>query len=115
LLQNGWLVPGTTLFWDEPEVNLNPALMDELVAALLTLARSGVQIFLATHSYIILRELELQKQQHDSLRMFAMARNLDDGSVTVCPAASYDELAPNLIEKQYERIYDMHIDKALGA
>ena len=27
LERNGWLTSGTTLFWDEPEVNLNPVLM----------------------------------------------------------------------------------------
>jgi hypothetical protein len=31
LQRNGWLIPGTTLFWDEPETNLNPVLMDEVV------------------------------------------------------------------------------------
>lgn len=55
LRQNGWLSRGATLFWDEPEVNLNPALMDNMVGAILALARNGVQVFLATHSYLILR------------------------------------------------------------
>jgi ABC-type hemin transport system ATPase subunit len=114
LYQNGWLAPGTTLMWDEPEVNLNPALMDEVVAAVLGLARSGVQVFLATHSYIILKELELQRQEGDSLRMFAFGRNGNDGSVTVIPTESYDDLAPNTIERQYERIYDMQIDRMRG-
>ena len=27
LIQNGWLKPGTTLFWDEPEANINPRWM----------------------------------------------------------------------------------------
>jgi hypothetical protein len=29
--------------------------MDEVIEALIILARSGVQIFLATHSYVILK------------------------------------------------------------
>ena len=58
LAQNGWLTPGTTLFWDEPEVNLNPLLMGEVVGAILSLARQGIQVFLATHSYVILKELD---------------------------------------------------------
>ncbi len=55
LIRNGFLEPGSVLFWDEPEVNVNPKLMDEIVDVLLRLARSGVQIFLSTHSYVILK------------------------------------------------------------
>src|SRR5205823_3939779 len=68
LQRNGWLSPGATLFWDEPEVNLNPLLMDNVVAAILALARSGVQVFLATHSYLILREIEVQAGKTDQFR-----------------------------------------------
>ena len=74
LERNGWLLPGTTLFWDEPEVNLNPILMDEVVGAILSLTRRGVQVFLATHSYVILKELDLQTRKGDSVRYFAFQR-----------------------------------------
>ena len=47
LTENGWLTPGTTLFWDEPEVNLNPKLMDEVIGAILALTRAGIQVFMA--------------------------------------------------------------------
>jgi energy-coupling factor transporter ATP-binding protein EcfA2 len=114
LIKNGSIFPGTVLYWDEPETNLNPSLMDELVHVLLFMARRGTQIFLATHNYIILKELELQKEKSDSLRMFAMARNEKDGSVTSHAASEYAGLKPNLIAEQFERIYDMEIDRALG-
>jgi len=43
LLSNGSLNPGVAgpLLWDEPESNLNPKLMKDLVLALLELARNG--------------------------------------------------------------------------
>lgn len=113
LIANGCIASGTVLFWDEPEANVNPSLMDEVVGVLLELSRRGVQIFLATHSYIILKELELQKRPDDPFRMFAMARSDKEGSVTVHPASVYAELNPNLIAEQFERIYDMEIDRAL--
>ena len=111
LYQNGWLSPGTTLMWDEPEVNLNPAVMDEVVAAILALARSGVQVFLATHSYVILKELEVQSQKSDKVRFFAFERT-DDG-VRVNPAGSYLDIDPNAIERQYTDLYDRGIEKRL--
>ena len=111
LQKNGWLVPGTTLFWDEPEVNLNPKWMDEVVAAILALSRSGVQVFLATHSYVILKELEVQAQKSDSYRFFAFTKS--EQGTTIKPADSYLELSPNPIEDHYADLYDRGIEKRL--
>jgi ABC-type transport system involved in cytochrome c biogenesis ATPase subunit len=113
LIANGFLCPGNVLYWDEPETNLNPSMMDEVVAILMELARQGVQIFLATHDYILLKELDLQRHETDEIRHFALERK-EDGAVNVRPAASYMELNPNLIAAQYERLYDMEIERALG-
>jgi len=51
---------GETLFWDEPEANLNPKLMAKLAQVLVALASKGIQINLATHSLFLLKELDLQ-------------------------------------------------------
>ena len=56
LIQNGTLLNGSVLFWDEPETNLNPKLFGPLIEILLELQRMGVQIFIATHDYAILKE-----------------------------------------------------------
>ncbi len=95
LAENGWLTPGTTLFWDEPEVNLNPILMGVVVGAILSLARQGVQVFLATHSYVILKELDLQVKATDSLRYFALQR--DANGTTANPTDEFTQLRPNSI------------------
>lgn len=63
LLRYGVLELGSTLFWDEPEANLNPAASKLLAAALHLLARLGIQVVLATHSYFLLKELELLTRQ----------------------------------------------------
>ncbi|MCE2487800.1 MAG: ATP-binding protein [Desulfurellaceae bacterium] len=65
LIQNGTLQNGSVLFWDEPETNLNPKLFGILIDILLELQRGCVQIFLATHDYFILKELDLQKKSGD--------------------------------------------------
>ena len=51
LIQNGTLLEGSVLFWDEPETNLNPKLFGVVVEVLLELQRTGVQIFIATHDH----------------------------------------------------------------
>ncbi len=113
LLRNGWLRPGSVLFWDEPEVNLNPVLMDEVVGALLALARSGVQVFLATHSFVILKELDLQSEAVGAqVRYFAFARA--EGSTTIHAADDYALLHPNPISRQFDRLYDLELARATG-
>ena len=63
LLANGSLTKNTTLFWDEPESNLNPALIRELAKVLAELARQGFQIILATHSMSLLKEFHILSRQ----------------------------------------------------
>lgn len=109
LIQNGWLKPGTTLFWDEPEANINPGWMDEIVETLVLLAESGVQIFLATHDYVVLKELDLllreravQKKPVVTARYFALDR--DKGVTTATWSDDFSELKPNAILDQYRQM-----------
>jgi ABC-type arginine transport system ATPase subunit len=111
LVRNGHLQPGSVLFWDEPEVNLNPLLMDEVVAVLLALARTGVQIFLATHSYVILKELDLQATKQDAVRFFAL-ESTPDGTV-VHPSEDYAELHSNPIAEQFDSLYDRELTRCV--
>lgn len=112
LMKKGFLRPGSVLFWDEPEVNLSPTLMDELIGVLLALARSGVQIFLTTHSYVILKELDLQAVPEDKVRFFGLEPS-EDGT-KVHTADNYAELAVNPIMEQFDFIYDRELTRATG-
>ena len=112
LERNGWLLPGTTLFWDEPEVNLNPLLMDEVVEAILPLARRGIQVFLATHSYVILKELDLQTRKGDAVRYFAL--HPGEGGTTVNATNEFALLRPNPILDQYDSLYDRELTRSTG-
>ena len=50
------------LFWDEPETNLNPKLIKEAARTVLHLCRNGIQVFIATHSLFLMRELDILLQ-----------------------------------------------------
>jgi predicted ATPase len=110
LMKNGHLQPGSVLFWDEPEVHLSPLLMDEVVGALLGLARSGVQIFLATHSYVILKELDLQAESTDEVRFFGFQPT--ENGTEVHSTTDYAQLNPNPIAEQFDSIYDRELTRA---
>ncbi|MCC7493977.1 MAG: AAA family ATPase [Fimbriimonadaceae bacterium] len=64
LIQNRSLQSGGVLLLDEPECNLHPAAVQALTGALVELAKGGVQVILATHSYLFLTALELASRQN---------------------------------------------------
>jgi ABC-type hemin transport system ATPase subunit len=60
LIQNGSVSRGSTLFWDEPEANLNPILTRTIADVVLGLAKAGVQIVLATHDFFLASRLSMR-------------------------------------------------------
>lgn len=54
------------LFIDEPEAHLHPAWQVEMISLLLTLAREGVYVVLATHSINILKWLEVHVKNNSN-------------------------------------------------
>ncbi|GAB4216994.1 MAG: AAA family ATPase [Roseiflexaceae bacterium] len=59
LIATGSLLDKGYLFWDEPESNLNPKIIKSIARTILQLSRSGIQVFIATHSLFLLRELHI--------------------------------------------------------
>jgi predicted ATP-dependent endonuclease of OLD family len=113
LIQNGVLLKGSVLFWDEPESNLNPSLMKEVVTLMLELQRMGVQMFLATHNYVVLKEFDLQKAKADKLRFHSLYRAADD-AVTATSVDNYLDIHPNAIASTFSDLYDRDVGRALN-
>ncbi|SMH49877.1 AAA domain-containing protein, putative AbiEii toxin, Type IV TA system [Rathayibacter oskolensis] len=65
LIANGTLFESGFLFWDEPEANLNPRVLRHVARTIAQLARSGVQVFVGTHSLYLMKELEILKRMGD--------------------------------------------------
>ena len=84
LINNGSLEQGGTLFWDEPESNLNPRLVKLVARTLYSLAAEGVQVILATHSLFLLREFEIlghQREFKETGRCFFSMDKTEDGVI----------------------------------
>ena len=63
LIRTGSLSTHGAIFWDEPESNLNPRLLRAVAAVLAVLAQQGIQVIVATHSFFLMKELELLRRQ----------------------------------------------------
>ena len=112
LIQNETLLDGSVLFWDEPETNLNPKLFGSVIEILLELQRMGVQIFIATHDYVILKELDLRKKKNDRITFHALCR--DDNGEIICkpPAHTYLDIDPNAIAEAFTGLYDREVERS---
>ena len=113
LIRNGSLPDGSVLFWDEPETNLNPKLYGIVVDALLELQRAGVQVFFATHDYVILKELDLQMTKEDAVAFHSLYRD-EDGEVACRTTWQYLDIRPNAIDEAFDDLYDREIERSLG-
>jgi predicted ATPase len=79
LIKNRSLTKGTILFLDEPETNLHPRAISTFTEVLFRLAQAGVQIYLATHSYFVLKQLEILARRHQmSIPFCSLVRSGDD-------------------------------------
>ncbi|NOZ56825.1 MAG: AAA family ATPase [Calditrichaeota bacterium] len=113
LIQNGTLLDGSVLFWDEPEANLNPALYGPLVDILLQLHRLGVQVFLTTHDYVMLREFDLRQKDTDRILYLSLYRDPETDEIQHATSETLSELHPNVIQKTFGDIYDRVVQRAL--
>jgi len=119
LLSNGSLNPGSSgpLLWDEPESNLNPKLMKDLVQALLELARNGQQVILATHDYVLLKwfDLLMDKGKGDQLRFHVLSRDTGSGQVRRDSMDSYRAIEPNAIADTFNELTKEQVARKMGA
>ena len=118
LLSNGSLNPGTTgpLLWDEPESNLNPKLMKDLVLALLELARNGQQVILATHDYVLLKwfDLLMDKGKGDHVMFHRLYRNEGEENIQYEGPSDYGVVGRSAISNTFAELYDEDVKRALG-
>ena len=110
LIVNGSLMKNSILFWDEPEANLNPRLIIIVARVLRLLAAEGVQIFIASHDYLLTNELAMASNYEVKPKvpmMFFGFNRTDDGSaVEVESSDRLADLQDNPILREFAAHYD---------
>jgi AAA15 family ATPase/GTPase len=90
LIANGSLNKNSILFWDEPEANLNPKLIKKMAELLIKLSRAGMQVFIATHSLFLVKELEVLRSKDDNVKYFGLG--LQQGEIRVSQSEDFEYL-----------------------
>jgi len=114
LIQNGQLNKNSVLILDEPEDNLHPGAIRSLMKVITALGKKGVQVFLSTHSYFVLKQLHIEARSNQMDMMCCSLTRNEGGAVD----ASFDNLKENLPENsiidESMAMYDEDIDLDLG-
>ena len=110
LIKNGQLTSNSVLLLDEPEDNLHPSAVRQLMKILVGLSRCGVQIFLTTHNYFVLKQLQIEAcRDKSSILCCSLARG-EDGTIESTFADLREGLPENDIIKETLAMYDEDIE-----
>lgn len=109
LIRNRSITPGTILFLDEPETNLHPRAISVFTDMLFRLGQAGVQVYVATHSYFVIKELEnLARLHRTSVPFCSLLRAGDD--ITARFDDLQEGLPDNPIVDESLKLYQRGID-----
>ncbi len=112
LLANRYLDTESIIFIDEPESALHPTAISKFMDIIEVLAEGGIQIFLASHSYFVIKKLYLIALKNNFSLPF-ISLNTQNGSEIM-----YDDLLNgmpnNSIIDESVRLYKEEVNEVLG-
>jgi predicted ATPase len=117
LMRNRRLTPagGSMLFVDEPEVNLHPKAIVLFAEMLHEFAQSGIQVYLTTHSYFLLKRLEQLAREKNTDYLLLDLRKQDGVGVKGTVTKLADGLPQNPIVEESLRLFDLDVKLDLAS
>lgn len=109
LILNGEINNKTILFWDEPESNLNPALIRTVAGFIRELQKCGLQIFIATHDYLLTHILSLYSEykEHTNINTRFFGLHKEEKTVSVEVGDTLATIQNNPILEEYAAFYEL--------
>ncbi|SFB08046.1 AAA family ATPase [Clostridium frigidicarnis] len=111
LLMNENITSHSVLLWDEPEANINPKFIPNLVEILLELQKNGVQIFITTHDYIFAKYFDVKRSDDDVVMYYSLYKT-DDG-VECENNVKFGDLKNNTIMDTFIQLYKDEVERAM--
>lgn len=109
LLGNRYLDTDSVIFIDEPESALHPGAISQLLEIMVTLSEAGLQFFLASHSYFVIKKLSVLAQKKPGTTI--MILSTDGAAWEISNLA--DGLPKNSIIDESIRIYEEKLNLVL--
>jgi len=108
LINNRQLHPGSVLFLDEPEAELHPKAIRVLGNMIYNFSQSGIQVFVSTHNYFLLKQLELKARENKTEVQCCSLRNID-GVITASFSDLQNGMPDNPIVEVALELFDQEI------
>lgn len=109
LIMNGSISKDTVLFWDEPEANINPKLLRNVAEILLELSKQGVQVFMATHNYVLAKYMDILSEDEGTVEFHSLYKT--DKGVQCESDSRFAYLEHNAIRDEYINLYETEVLK----
>lgn len=109
LLGNRYLSPESIIFIDEPESALHPTAITQFLEIIYILSQQGIQFFIASHSYFVVKKLRLIAQKY----------NLDIPTITGSVSETWqqnnlkDGIPDNEIVSESIRLFNEELENSL--
>lgn len=97
LIRNRNIQDGSILFFDEPAAHLHPSAAMAFVEMLFEMAKANIQIFIATHSYVVLKQFELLAREHKERVPLCLLASDSENGVNATFADLQDRIPANSI------------------
>ncbi|MNQ89176.1 hypothetical protein D3C85_1044740 [compost metagenome] len=115
LLGNRYLTKDSMVFIDEPESALHPTAISDLIDIIVSLADSGIQFFIASHSYFVIKALYLAAQKQSiSIPVLSWNKEVDGGGGEWVDDDLLNGMPDNPIVDESIRLYEEEVELALG-
>lgn len=109
LLGNRYLDRNSIIFIDEPEAALHPTAISKFLDIVTLLAEKGIQFFMASHSYFVVKKLFLIAQRNQKISVSIISIDVEKSTVTNLKQG----LPDNPIIDESIRLYKEQVELAL--
>lgn len=104
LLGNHYLSKGSIVIIDEAEANLHPEMISRFMDIVFELAKGGLQFFISSHSYFVIKKLYILAQKHQmSIPTWSFEKGLAERFDL------FEEMPENAIVNESIRLYKQEI------
>lgn len=106
LLMNENITPNSILIWDEPEANINPEHIIDLVKHIIELSRVGVQVFVSTHNYMLAKCFSVYSNSDDCIMFHSLYNDKETDIVKINSDNNFESIQPNSILSAMDRLVE---------
>jgi AAA15 family ATPase/GTPase len=114
LIRNRNIQSRSILFFDEPAAHLHPQAASAFVEMLFEMAKADIQLFIATHSYLVLKQFELLAREQDERMPLCVLTPGEGGGVDARFADLRGRIPQNSIVDASVNLFERDMDLSLN-